>query len=203
MQRPMLAESRRAKDAALAARVIARPDEAILAAWRRFRPLVRWTLVKMLGPDDEDVRDLTQETFVQLYRSVQSLRSPAAIRSFAAGIAVRLALQETRRRRVRGGQVLVPGQAMLPLSSANADPEGREAMAGLVRVVAKLRPADRDMFVLRQILGFEQSEICAHTRMSISTVRRRLRRLQRRIDILTQADPALAAYTERAAGKAP
>jgi DNA-directed RNA polymerase specialized sigma24 family protein len=104
---------------------------------------------------------------------------------------------------VRGGQVLVPGQAMVPLASANSDPEGREAMAGLLRVVGKLRAADRDMFVLRQIMGFEQAEICTSTGMSISTVRRRLRRLQRRLEILVQAYPALAVYAERSWGRAP
>jgi RNA polymerase sigma-70 factor, ECF subfamily len=198
MQTPMLAAARRAKDAALAIRVMAQPDEAILAAWRRFRPLVRWTLVRMLGPDDEDVRDLSQEAFLQLHRSVRTLRSPDAIRSFVAGIAVRLALQENRRRRVRGRQVLVPGQGLVPVASAEPDPEARQAMAGLLRVVERLRPADQDMFVLRQIEGLDQAEICDITGMSISTVRRRLRRLERRIDKLARADPALSAYAERA-----
>jgi RNA polymerase sigma-70 factor, ECF subfamily len=199
--RPTLAEARRAKDAALAARVIAQPDgaEALVAAWRRFRPMVRWVLVKMLGSDDEDIRDLSQEAFLQLYRSVRALRSPDAIRPFVTGIAIRVALREMRRRRVRGGQVLVPGQGLLPLASTQADPEAREAMARLLALLGRMRAPDREMFVLRQVMGLEQSEICDATKLSISTVRRRLRRLQRRIEILTHADPALADYAERAA----
>jgi RNA polymerase sigma-70 factor (ECF subfamily) len=197
MHRPTLSEARRAKDAALAAHVIARPDEAILATWRRFGPLVRRTLAKMLGPDEE-VHDLSQEAFLQLYRSVPALRTPAAIRSFAAGIAVRLALQEKRRRRVRGGQVLVPGQALVPLASTSADPEARQAVERLMAVVGRLRAADQDLFMLRLIDGLEQTEISAATRLSISTVRRRLRRLERRLDIMVHADPALADYAERA-----
>jgi RNA polymerase sigma-70 factor (ECF subfamily) len=198
---PRRVAARQAKDAALANRVIARPDEAILAAWRRFGPLVRRTLAKMLGPDEE-VRDLSQEAFLQLHRCVRALRSPDAIRAFVTGIAVRLALQEIRRRRVRGGQVLVPGQGLVPPASTSADPEAREAMARLMEVVGRLRAADRDLFVLRQIDGLEQSEICAATSMSISTVRRRLRRLERRIGSLVYADPALAYYAERARRRA-
>jgi RNA polymerase sigma-70 factor (ECF subfamily) len=193
----MLAAARRARDAALATRVIAQPDTAILAAWRRFRPLVRWTLVKMLGPEDEDVRDLSQETFLQLYRSVHTLRSPAAIRSFVVGIAVNLALRETRRRRIREGQLLVRGQAMLPLPSTSADPEGHQAMGRLLRVLDGLRAGDQDLFLLRQVYALEQSEISAATGMSVSTVRRRLKRLQRRIDILMTREPALAEYLQR------
>jgi RNA polymerase sigma-70 factor, ECF subfamily len=201
MVRLTLAEARRAKDAALAARVIARPDESetILAAWRRFRPLVRWVLIKMLGSDDEEVRDLSQEAFLQLQRSVRALRSPESIRPFVTGIAIRVALREVRRRRVRGGQVLVPGQGLLPLASTHADPEAREAVVRLLRLVEGLRDADRDMFVLRQIQGLEQAEISEATSLSLSTVRRRLSRLQRRLETLVSADPVLSAYAERAA----
>jgi RNA polymerase sigma factor (sigma-70 family) len=200
MQRSTTVELRRAKDAELAARIIARPRETdtLLAAWRRFRPLVRWVMVKMLGADDEDVRDLSQEAFLQLQRSAGALRSPESLRPFVTGIAIRVALREVRRRRVRSGQVLVPGQGLLPLASTNADPEAREAVTRLLRLVGRLRAADQQMFVLRQIEGREQTEICAATRLSISTVRRRLRRLQRRIEILVGADPVLAAYAERA-----
>ena len=74
-------------------------------------------------------------------------------------------------------------------------------MARLFELVGRLRAADRDMFVLRQVMGLEQLEICSATNLSISTVRRRLRRLQRRIEILTGAEPALADYADRAAGR--
>jgi RNA polymerase sigma-70 factor, ECF subfamily len=198
MPSPTLAAARRAKDTALATRVIAHPDETILPAWRRFRPLVRQILRRMLGPSDEEVRDLLQEAFLQFHRSVRALRSPEAIRSFVAGIAARLALEELRRRRVRGGQVLVPGQGLVPLQSTNADHEAREAVARLFHLVGRLRAADQDLFMLRLIDGLEQTEISAATRMSLSTVRRRLWRLQRRMAVLVNADPALAAYAERA-----
>jgi RNA polymerase sigma-70 factor (ECF subfamily) len=197
MQNPTLAAVRRAEDAALATQVLERPDEAILTAWRRFRPLVRQILRKMLGADEE-VRDLSQEAFLQFHRSVRGLRSPEAIRPFVAGIAVRLALEEIRRRRVRGGQVLLPGQGLVPPANTSTDPEAREAMVRLIRMVERLSAADRDMFVLRQIEGREQTEISAATRLSISTVRRRLWRLQRRVSILVHNDPALSAYAERA-----
>ena len=182
--------------AAKIAEIAARPDDAILMAWRRFGPLVRRTLEKMLGADEE-VRDLSQEAFLQLQRNLRSLRSPDAIGPFVAGIAVRLALQEIRRRRVRGGQVLLPGQGLVPPTSTTVDPEAREAVARLLGVVGQLRAADQDMFVLRQIKGLEQTQIVEATRLSLSTVRRRLRRLERRIGILAHADPALADYARR------
>src|SRR3712207_6774840 len=69
MQRPTPAAARRARDTALATRLLALPDDEILAAWRRLRPLVRLILWKMLG-SDEEVRDLLQEAFLQFNRSV-------------------------------------------------------------------------------------------------------------------------------------
>lgn len=197
MPRTIPGQARREKDAALAVEAIARPEAAIAATWRRFAPLVRWTLMKILGPD-EDVRDLTQDAFVQLQRSVRALRSPESIRPFVTGLAIRVALREMRRRRVREGQVLVPGQGLVPLASTSADTDAREAMAHLVRVVSRLRPADRQMFRLRQLQGLDQQEICNTTGLSISTVRRRLRHLERRLEIQFRADPLLAPYAHRA-----
>ena len=186
-----------ARGAVVPSRTASRRDEvAILAAWRRFGPLVQRTLERLLG-SDEEVRDLSQEAFLQLYRSVSALRSPKAIRPFVDGIAVRLALHELRRRRVRGRQVLVPGQGLLPPRSTSADPEAREAMAHLMSMVGRLRAADQEIYVLSQIQGLEQTEISAATRLSISTVRRRLRRIRGRIDALVNADPALASYVQR------
>jgi RNA polymerase sigma-70 factor (ECF subfamily) len=199
MDKPTLAEARRARDTAIAARVINNPGDgaAILAAWRRFRRMVRQILRKMLGPDEE-VRDLGQEVFLQFCRSVPALRSPESIRPFVAGIAARLALEEIRRRRVRGGQVLVPGQALVPPASMSLDPEAREALYRLCAIMERLREQDRDLFVMRLVDGLEQAEISAATNLSISTVRRRLQRLQRRVDSLVSSDPALAVYAERA-----
>lgn len=175
---------------------VAATNAAVLAAWRRFRPMVRRTLMRILGPDDE-LRDLSQEAFLQLYRSLGSLRSPEAMGSFVAGIAVRLALHEIRRRRVRGAQVLLPGQGPIPLEHTSHDPEAREAMERLREMLERLPAVDRDIFVLRQIDGLDQADIGAAIHLSVSTVRRRLRRLERRMDILLRADPALAGYVER------
>ena len=177
-----------------------RNDEAILATWRRFAPLIQRTLVRLLGPDEE-VNDLAQEAFLQLHRSVSALRSPKALRPFVDGIAVHLAVHELRRRRVRQTQVLLPGQGPLPERSFSADPEARETMAGLLEVVGRLRPGDQEIFVLWQIEGLEQTDIAAVTGLSISTVRRRVRRIRRRVGTLVKGDARLAAYAERASGQ--
>jgi RNA polymerase sigma-70 factor (ECF subfamily) len=219
LQRPLRAAARRAEQAALAAtgatfespsgelanqqapRVTAiagRDDQAIMVVWRRFGPLVERTLQRMLG-SDEEVRDLSQEAFLQLYRSVPALRSAKAIRPFVDGIAVHLALHERRRRRTRARHVLLPGQGPIPQRTTNADPEARQAMERLLRLVRGLRGLDQELFILRQIEGLEQTDIAAITGLSISTVRRHLRRIRRRIDLQVSADPALAAYAARAA----
>ncbi len=196
MERPTPASARAATDAAFAERLMTQPEDALGPAWRRFRPLVRQVLRKMLGPDEE-VRDLSQEAFVQFSRSVRGLRKADAIRPFVAGIAARLALEEIRRRRVRGRQVLVPGQGLIRPRSTSPDHEAREAMGRLYAFLGRLRDQDRDLFVMRQIQGLEQSEIAALTNQSVSTVRRRLQRLQKRLDRLIETDPALAAYAVR------
>ena len=73
-------------------------------------------------------------------------------------------------------------------------------MARLLRLVGRLRPTDQDCSCCARSQGLEQAEISAATGMSISTVRRRLRRLQKRIEMLVNRDAALADYAERGSG---
>lgn len=197
MQRPPLAPDPRADSPGGGGSTSAERHELALAAWRRFGPMVHRTLSRMLG-SDEEVRDLSQEAFLQLYQSALPLRTRKLLRPFVDGIAMNLARGEIRRRRVRSEQLLVPGQGPLRQTSTSADPEAREVMASLLRLVGRLGPADREMFVLREIERLEQTDICSATNLSISTVRRRLRRLRRRIESLLHADPALAPYADRA-----
>ena len=77
------------------------------------------------------------------------------------------------------------------------DPEAREALVRLLETLARLNPADRNIYWLRQIVGLEHAEIGAAIGRSISTVRRRFERLTKRVTSLMRADPLLSAYLAR------
>jgi RNA polymerase sigma-70 factor (ECF subfamily) len=55
----------------------------------------------------------------------------------------------------------------------------------------RLETADRDTFVLRFLEGLELHEIASAMNVSLSTVRRNLRRASDRVDALLRRDPLL------------
>ena len=180
------------RDVLLARDLILGRPQASLAAWRRFRPMVETTLRRMLGPGG-DLQDLTQEVFLRFFTKVGELRKVGSLRSFLMAIAIRRAQEEIKRRRVRRWFAPIIGNAMGP-TTTEMDPVHRQAVLHLYRVIDRLNLMDRTIYVLRFIEGLEQAQISETLGVSVSTVRRRLERLGRRVTSLMSADPVLAEY---------
>src|SRR5262249_23310805 len=114
------------EDAVLAQALMDGRQEAALAAWRRFHPLVERTLRRMLGPGG-DLQDLTQEVFLRFFGKVRGLKKLESLRAFVMAIAIRRAQEEIKRRRVRRWFAPILGDTMLGPSRIEMDPEAREA----------------------------------------------------------------------------
>ena len=109
-------------------------------------------------------------------------------------IAIRRAQEEIRRRRVRRWFAPITTQLLALPPTIEMDPEAREVIVHLYRIIDRLRLKDRTIYVLRYIEGLEQAEIADLVGISVSTVRRRLDRLTKRVNLLMTADPVLAPY---------
>jgi RNA polymerase sigma-70 factor, ECF subfamily len=179
----------------LARALIDGQGDAPVLAWHRFYPLVETTLRRMLGPDGE-LEDLAQDVFLRFFRKVKGLQKTESLRSFVMAIAIRRAQEEIRRRRVRRWLAPVADRQLALPVSTEMDPEAREVIVHLYRLIDQLRIKDRTIYVLRYIEGLEQAEIAGLVGVSVSTVRRRLERLTKRLGVLMSADPVLAPYTD-------
>jgi RNA polymerase sigma-70 factor, ECF subfamily len=173
------------EDAALARDLIAGKRSAASVAWQRYRPAVQTTLRRLLGPS-EDIADLTQDVFARFFDKVDELRSLQALRPFIIGIAFRRAREEIRRRHVR--RTLRP---MVENHFADRptgwDPADRQTAARLWVALERLGD-DGKIYALRIIEGRELAEIAQVTNLSISTVRRRLTRVSKRMERLAAND---------------
>jgi len=173
------------EDAALARDLIAGKRSAASVAWQRYRPAVQTTLRRLLGPS-EDIADLTQDVFARFFDKVDELRSLQALRPFIIGIAFRRAREEIRRRHVR--RTLRP---MVENHFADRptgwDPAERQTAARLWGALERLGD-DGKIYALRIIEGRELAEIAQVTNLSISTVRRRLTRVSKRMERLAAND---------------
>jgi RNA polymerase sigma-70 factor (ECF subfamily) len=174
------------------------------AAFNRFvedRTADVYALLYRLTEDAEEARDLTQETFLQAFRSIANFRGDADLRTWLYRIAVNQARNRWRwwRRRRRGSTVSLDEPAARDseqtlgarLRDEGArDPE-RDALAHereqlIVAALATLARPYREAVVLRDIEGLSYEEVAAALEISIGTVKSRLSRgraeLRRRLE---------------------
>jgi RNA polymerase sigma factor (sigma-70 family) len=150
----------------------------------------------MLGPS-VDLQDLGQEVFLRFFCKIRDLRKLESLRSFVVTIAVRRAQEEIKRRRVRRSLAPFLAEITLRAETTEMDAEAREAIVRLLHTVAQLSADDRNIYWLRRVAGLEHSEIAARVGWSISSVRRRLERLSKRVTSLMSSDPVLSPYLAR------
>jgi RNA polymerase sigma-70 factor, ECF subfamily len=173
------------EDAILARALMDGDRSAPTLAWQRYRPVVQSTLKRLLGPG-EDIADLTQDVFARFFDKVRELRSLDALRPFVIGIAFRRAREEIRRRHVR--RTLRPMvESHFGDRPVDWDPANRQTATRVFVVLSRLG-VDGQIYSLRIIEGRELSEIAAQMELSISTVRRRLARVTKRMERLAAND---------------
>ncbi|HEX8127997.1 MAG TPA: sigma-70 family RNA polymerase sigma factor [Pyrinomonadaceae bacterium] len=149
-----------------------------------------YALLYRLTEDPEEARDLTQETFLQAFRSIAHFRGDADLRTWLYRIAVNQARNRWRwwRRRRRGMTVSLDATdethelslATRLFDEHEPDPEARtlahereEILLAAVRTLA--RPY-REAVVLRDVEGLSYEEVAAALDISVGTVKSRLSR---------------------------
>jgi len=171
---------------------------AELEAWNRFSPGTSQTLRRLLGPGP-DREDLLQEVYLRFFRNVRSLREPAAVRGFLAGICVHVVRQEiARRRRSRWLRLTTTGDPP-EAAGPSVDVESRNVIARYYEVLDRLGASDRSIFVARTIEKLTLEEVADHHGVSVSTAQRRLARATKRVAAMVRQDPSLAALARRTA----
>jgi RNA polymerase sigma-70 factor (ECF subfamily) len=179
---------------ALLVEAAARGDRSAMAeVWDRHADFVRSVLHGALGPDSA-IEDLTQEVFLAFVRGAATVADGAKLRGFLAGVAVRLAAMEIRRRRVRRWLLLSPTGELPERAAPAHDAEGKEILTALARVLAGMNQRRRMAFVLRHVQEMEMLEVAAALDISESTLRRELQRAREQLLRAAAREPALAAY---------
>lgn len=120
---------------------------------------------RMLG-NHADADDATQETFIQVYRSIGSFRGEAPVRAWIFAIAGRKALDALARRK----RPELPLDVAFDRASENlaADPffDGDAAERALHAAVLALPDRQRQVFVLRYFEALPYADIAAATGVS-------------------------------------
>ena len=150
--------------------------------YTQYRPLMFSIAYRMTG-SVADAEDIVQEAFLRLARGAEA-ESPKA---FAATVTTRLAIDHLRSARVRresyvGTWLPEPllGDAA-PGPAETAEMSDSLSMAFLV-LLESLSPAERAVFLLREVFGYEYPEIAEVTGKTEPACRQTFARARRRID---------------------
>ena len=175
--------------AAAVARAQAGETEAIGFLYRRYAPNVRAYVGKIVG-DEHDAEDVTQHLFAKLMASALSRYQPRSLpfSRWLLRVARNLAIDHVRSRRP------VPAGEAQTNEIAPDDEAGRECLRSL-SVALEALPADqRDVVVLRHVLGLSPGEVARklhRTRGSVTGLNHRGRRALCRNLIQLDSAPAV------------
>jgi RNA polymerase sigma-70 factor (ECF subfamily) len=149
-----------------------------------------YALLYRLTSDTEEARDLTQETFLRAFQSINRFRGDANLKTWIYRIAVNQARNRWRwwRRRKRDVTVSLDATDERHKQSLGAtlrdndavDPEqetlAHERESQLREALLGLRQSYREAVILRDVEGFSYEEIADTLEISIGTVKSRISR---------------------------
>lgn len=174
------------------------PDGLVAAARRgdsrAFEELVRqtyqdtYTLAFRLTGNEEDARDVVQDTYLRAWRGLRRFRGDAQFSTWLYRITANVAYSQVKRRRRHRHEPAVE-LAEVPEPSPASDPDA-VAQASALRdevsaAVAELPPKLRAVLVLRDVYGLTHEEIGEELGISVSAAKVRLHRARRRLhDVL-------------------
>lgn len=116
----------------------------------------------------ETARDLTQDVFVRVSRSVIPAAPEAALRGWLFQIARNLALDHHR-----SGHRRPPSE---PLTDIAVRPASQDTSAQVNEALASLADVDRDVFLMREVAGLGYEEIAEACELTPDAVRSRIHR---------------------------
>lgn len=161
--------------------------------FRRQRSRIQATLYRILG-SNRDMDDLLQETFIQVFRSLESFRGEARLSTWIDRIAVRVAYRYLSTSKRIGPTLEMVDEP----DSAESEPDRRAlAREGVRRFYAALAdqpPAGRIAFALHAVEGRSISEVADMLGASVTATKLRVWRTRRALFKLAAEDPILRGF---------
>jgi len=148
--------------------------EALSIFYRAHRGDVARNLHRVLGPYRDDLEDVLQEVFIEAFRAIARFRHESKVSTWLYRVCVNVALQRLRKRQRRAelmrGEEIERRDERTPQRAL----EAQERLRAVYRILDRLSPKKRVVFVLHEIEGREPREIAAIVGAPVLTVRTRL-----------------------------
>jgi RNA polymerase sigma-70 factor, ECF subfamily len=150
--------------------------------------------------DEEDAKDVLQETMIAAVRSIPEFRGTSAVSTWLYAIARSFCIKKRRTSKFAPERIesleAQSGQAA-QVADARRSPEddaaGRQLRSALEDAIAELEPMYREVLVLRDVEGLRAAEVAEIVGASVEAVKSRLHRA--RTAVRERIAPSLAPST--------
>ena len=149
-------------------------DEAAVRAWVEEYQDDVFRFMKHMAKHRETAEDLTQQTFIRAWKSIDKFRGESSMRVWLHAIAYReYAAWRTKHR------LLSPLESIRDLrAEKEPDVEARNDIEAALRQIS---PVHREAFLLHEVQGLSMEEISAVTNTPVGTIKSRLHHARRRL----------------------
>lgn len=179
-------------DRLVASRIVQGDEEAFRQVFRTNLDAVRAVIFRIAGPT-QDLDDLVQTTFVEVFRSCGSFRGDCPLGAWIRGVAARVALHGIRSMR-RASRLVLVEQPDRPADGP--DPHAAcvtgQRLDRLRAALQRLDPEKRAVLVLHEVEGLGVADIAEALGLSLPATKARLLRGRAELVRLAGEDQVLA-----------
>lgn len=177
-------------DRALAAAVLAGAPHAFERLVRDYQGLC-WHIVDRMLRHPEDTRELCQEVFLRIHRTLHQYRGDSALKSWIAQVAWSMAVRHLERRRIPVVELDADGPALEELAGDGFDLEAAASDDERVRhlhvAIESLPPLQRSLLALYHLEELPIAAIAGITGLAEGTIKSHLFRARKRLRDLLDA----------------
>ncbi len=150
-----------------------------------------WRVLRRLGVRTADVEDVWQETFIVVHRKLDGFEGRASVRTWLSAIAVRVASDYRNRAHRRREQATdeVPDHDPSP-ATQHEDLVDQERRALLDRLLAELKPEQRDVIALYEFAELPMQEVATALGCPLQTAYSRLHAARRALEQAARREAA-------------
>jgi RNA polymerase sigma-70 factor (ECF subfamily) len=154
-------------------------EEAVASLFELHKKRV-YSVCLLMTKDTAEAEDLTQEAFLQVFRTIGTFRGEAAFSTWLYRIAVNTVLMKLRRQKSKAAlsmnEPVSPESPNLAHDLGKKDPRlsGTIDRIALIRAIEALPDGCRTVFMLHEIEGYQHHEIAALLNCSIGNSKSQL-----------------------------
>jgi RNA polymerase sigma-70 factor (ECF subfamily) len=161
-----------------------------------------WRVLRRLGVRAADVEDVWQETFIVVHRKLGGFEGRSSLRTWLSAIAVRVASDYRNRAHRRREQATdeLPEPGDLHGGSQHDELVDRQRRALLDRLIAELKPEQREVIVLYEFAELPMNEVAEALGCPLQTAYSRLHAARKALEAAARRESARQIGTPRAKG---